>query len=149
MGDRAAVAIRAAEIADAVALADLSTQLGYPADAEALRRRLHRIREENVGEVFVAIDTDNHVVGWTHVVPRLILEEEPYGELAGLIVSENARSAGVGLALLRAAQTWARDRGLAIFKVRSNVIRERAHRFYLREGYTERKRQVVFERNLD
>jgi hypothetical protein len=32
--------------------------------------------------------------------------------------------------------------------VRSNVIRERAHRFYLREAYAERKRQVVFEKPL-
>jgi hypothetical protein len=33
--------------------------------------------------------------------------------------------------------------------VRSNVVRERAHRFYLREGYVERKRQVVFDKTLD
>jgi len=28
-------------------------------------------------------------------------------------------------------------------------VRERAHRFYLREGYVERKRQVVFDKALD
>jgi GNAT superfamily N-acetyltransferase len=146
--DRAAVTIRSAESADAAALADLSTQLGYPADAETLRRRLQSVRDAKIGEVFVAIDADEHILGWTHVVPRLILEEEPYAELAGLIVGENARGAGVGVALLRAAESWAREQGFAFFKVRSNVIRERAHRFYSREGYAERKRQIVFERRL-
>jgi hypothetical protein len=33
-------------------------------------------------------------------------------------------------------------------RVNSNVVRERAHRFYLREGYTERKRQAVFFKQL-
>jgi hypothetical protein len=33
-------------------------------------------------------------------------------------------------------------------RVRSNVIRERAHEFYKREGYAEKKRQVVFEKSL-
>jgi hypothetical protein len=33
-------------------------------------------------------------------------------------------------------------------RVRSNVIRERAHRFYLREGYAEKKRQAVFLKQL-
>jgi hypothetical protein len=29
------------------------------------------------------------------------------------------------------------------------VIRERTHRFYVERGYTERKRQVVFDKVLD
>jgi hypothetical protein len=32
--------------------------------------------------------------------------------------------------------------------VRSNVTRERAHRFYEREGFRETKKQGVFERDL-
>lgn len=149
MAERVAVTIRLAELGDAAALAELSAQLGYPANAQTLHRRLQVVRDAKIGAVFVALDSDDRIVGWAHAVPRLILEEEPYTELAGLIVGENARGAGVGVALLRAAEAWARDHGFAMFKVRSNVIRERAHRFYLREGYSERKRQIVFERKLD
>jgi hypothetical protein len=46
--------------------------------------------------------------------------------------------------LLAAAEAWAREQGFASMRVRSNVLRERAHRFYLREGYLEKKRQAVF-----
>jgi GNAT superfamily N-acetyltransferase len=144
-----AIAIRPARSDDAAALAELSTQLGYPAAADTLSQRLTRVRGEGVGEVLVAADAHGRVLGWTHVVPRLHLEESPFAELAGLVVGEGARGAGVGAALLSAAEQWAREHGFAQFRVRSNVVRERAHRFYLREGYVERKRQVVFEKTLD
>jgi len=143
-----AISIRPARSDDAAALAELSAQLGYPAAADTLSERLERVRGEGVGEVFVAT-VDGRVLGWTHVVPRLHLEEVPFAELAGLVVADGARGAGVGAALLSAAEQWAREHGFAQFRVRSNVVRERAHRFYLREGYVERKRQVVFDKTLD
>ena len=144
-----AISIRPARSDDAAALAELSTQLGYPAAADTLNQRLERVRGDGVGEVFVATDARGRVLGWTHVVPRLHLEESPFAELAGLVVADGARGAGVGAALLSAAEQWAREHGFAQFRVRSNVVRERAHRFYLREGFVERKRQVVFDKTLD
>jgi GNAT superfamily N-acetyltransferase len=147
-GLQSAISIRPGRGADAAALAELSTQLGYPATAEMLLERLAGVREHGVGEVFVAVDTHDRVLGWTHVVPRLHLEEPPFAELAGLVVGDGARGAGVGATLLAAAERWARQHGFAHIRVRSNVVRERAHRFYLRAGYVERKRQVVFDKPL-
>jgi GNAT superfamily N-acetyltransferase len=141
------VVIREAIDGDAAALASLSTQLGYPADAETMRERLRRVRAQGSGCVFVAVDGEA-VVGWTHVVERLQLEDAPLAEIAGLIVDQTVRGAGVGARLMRAAKEWARAQGYVTLRVRSNVIRERAHRFYVREGYVERKRQVVFEKVL-
>src|SRR5262249_6210142 len=123
-------------------------QLGYPTDAGSMRQRLALVRSANVGEAFVAIDENGHMVGWTHVVPRLHLEEIPFAELAGLVVDARVRGSGVGKLLLHAAESWATERGFTRLRVRSNVIRERAHRFYVREGYVERKRQVVFDKDL-
>ena len=40
------------------------------------------------------------------------------------------------------------ERGLARLRVRSNVIRERAHRFYERVGFEKIKAQAVFEKSL-
>jgi GNAT superfamily N-acetyltransferase len=145
---RAPVTIRSADDDDIAALATLSTQLGYPSDADAIRERLQRVRDLNIGQVIVAVDAASRVVGWMHVVERFTLEDDPFVEIAGLIVDENARSAGVGAALLRAAESWARAQGHARLRVRSNVIRQRAHEFYKREGYAEKKRQVVFEKSL-
>jgi GNAT superfamily N-acetyltransferase len=140
--------IRPATSADAAALAELSGQLGYPADVGAMHQRLAFVRSANAGEVFVAVDELTHIAGWTHVVPRLHLEESAFAELAGLVVDARARGSGVGKLLLHAAEQWATEHGFARLRVRSNVIRERAHRFYLREGYVERKRQVVFDKDL-
>jgi len=144
----AALTIRTADADDVAALADLSTQLGYPADASTMRRRLLDVREAGAGEVFVAVDSDGRIVGWTHVVARVYLEDEPFAELAGLVVDVDARGRGVGAILLRTAEDWASAQGLARVRVRSNVVRERAHGFYRREGYVESKRQVVFDKTL-
>ncbi|HEY2396046.1 MAG TPA: GNAT family N-acetyltransferase [Rudaea sp.] len=140
--------IRPARAEDAAALAQLSTQLGYPVDAPTIGARHAQARARDIGEVFVASDAEGNVVGWTHVVPRLHIEEVPFAELAGLVVADTARSVGVGALLLHVAEAWAKQHGFTRLRVRSNVVRERAHRFYLREGYAERKRQVVFEKDL-
>jgi GNAT superfamily N-acetyltransferase len=140
--------IRPARAKDAAVLAELATQLGYPADAAKMCDRLARVRGGHAGEVFVAVDLHDRVLGWTHVVPRLQLEDAPFAELAGLVVDVGARGRGAGALLLRAAEDWARTQGFAQLRVRSNVVRERAHRFYLCAGYAERKRQVVFVKAL-
>ncbi|MBS0433235.1 MAG: GNAT family N-acetyltransferase [Proteobacteria bacterium] len=139
--------IRQADAADAEALARLSGQLGYPADAAAIARRLRGIVAHGAGVVLVA-QIDGAVAGWAHVMAQHRLEHDANAELAGLVVDEDARGGGIGAALLRAAEAWAHGHGCVELVVRSNVIRERAHRFYLREGYTEKKRQAVFVKNL-
>ena len=141
------IAIREAADGDAGALAALSTQLGYPADAATMRERLRRVQAQRAGCVFVAVDADA-VIGWTHVVERFHLEDSPFAEIAGLVVDEAARSAGVGALLLQAAESWVCERGYERLRVRSNVIRERAHRFYRRLGFVENKRQVVLDKKV-
>ena len=143
------IAIRVACDDDVAALAALSAQLGYPVDTTEMRARYARVRVARMGEVFVAEHfADKQVVGWTHVVPRLQLEDAPFAELAGLVVDDAVRGAGVGVALLNAAEAWARSEGFATMRVRSNVVRERAHRFYEREGYERIKAQAVFRKDL-
>lgn len=84
------------------------------------------------------------IAGWAHVLQQRRLEHDPNVELPRLIIDKNRRGAGIGPALLRAVEAWARGHGFTDIGVRSNVIRARAHHFYLREGYVERKRQAVF-----
>jgi len=136
--------IRVAAHSDAGELASLSGQLGYPADAATILRRLEGVASHHAGVVLVAVDPHGGLGGFAHVEPRRPLIAEPFAELAALVVFETARRQRVGSALLAAAEAWARERGYASVHVRSNVIRERAHRFYLREGYIEKKRQAVF-----
>jgi GNAT superfamily N-acetyltransferase len=88
------------------------------------------------------------MVGWIDLSVEYHLQAEPAVLIGGLVVSERARGQGIGLQLSRAAEDWARARGVARLRVRSNAIRERAHAFYLRDGYARVKTSAVFEKTL-
>ena len=142
------VRIRAAIKSDAEALARLSGQLGYHADPSAIARRLRAIVQHDAGVVLVAETGDGVIAGTAHVHAEFSMVDAPKAYLADLVVDESWRSQGIGSALLSATEAWAREHGLTRMRVNSNVIRERAHRFYLREGYVENKRQAVFFKPL-
>ena|SRR5215210_2393854 len=139
--------IREAASSDAAALAALSTQLGYlmqPGDAE---ERLRILGERPANAILVA-EEDEVVAGWIHVCGMQFFESPPFAEIGGLVVGEGSRGKGVGKLLVEAAVRWAAERGYRNLRVRSNTIREDAHRFYEREGFRRVKTQVVLDRNL-
>lgn len=140
--------VRRASSADAARLAELSGQLGYPATAEEMRRRLRRICPTSQHVVFVAESPGEGVVGWLHVSRQPLLEVEIRAEINGLIVAENYRSLGAGARLVTAGEDWARKHGCESMSVRSNVIRERAHKFYQRCGFEHYKTQKSFRKTL-
>lgn len=141
--------IRSARNYDAPALAALCGELGYPATRQQVVARLAAIEAESAGRLFVAEDAEGRVTGWLQVAIHAHLVEDEVAEVIGLVVTESARSAGVGAELLRAAEAWALERGAAQMRVRSRIERERAHHFYERAGYVRRKTSYVFAKPLD
>jgi GNAT superfamily N-acetyltransferase len=141
------VHIRPIQRADAAAAAVLCAQLGYPTDASALLARMEQVTGDANRAILVAC-VDDEVVGWIDLSIEYHLQTEPAGLIGGLVVSERARGQGIGLRLSRAAEDWARSRGVRRLRVRSNAIRERAHAFYLRDGYERVKTSAVFEKTL-
>ena len=139
--------VRPASQQDVEKLCDLCVQLGYPSSVEDVAARLERISGRPDHCLLVA-EIDGEVVGWVHACEELTLETGPCAVLAGLVVDEGHRSKGVGAQLLRAAEEWGRSQGYGRMVVRSNVVRERAHRFYKRQGYALVKTSRVFERQL-
>ena len=147
MAETPAPAIRQARPGDAAELARLSTQLGYPMAPSVAAAQLAEVAGHADHALLVAETTDG-LAGWIQVsVPR-IFESPSAAEIAGLIVDEAARGEGVGPRLLRAAEDWAHARGCRAIRVRSNVVRARAHAFYEREGYRKVKVQQVFEKRI-
>jgi GNAT superfamily N-acetyltransferase len=140
--------IRHAKNADAPRLADLAGQLGYPATTAQLRERLRTIEPALQHAIFVAESAKDGVIGWLHVSRQPLLEEELRAEVNGLVVADGKRSLGAGARLLAAAEEWARKRGCKSMSVRSNVLRERAHKFYERNGYEHYKTQKSFRKPL-
>jgi GNAT superfamily N-acetyltransferase len=148
MADRASIRIRKARRGDAARIAQLSGELGYPASAEQIAARLRQLTPATRHAVFVAESPGAGLIGWVHVSTSHLLESDVRAEVNGLIVAEGQRSAGAGAKLLQAAEEWARRRGCKGMNVRSNVIRERAHKFYEQHGYEHYKTQKAFRKLL-
>ena len=140
--------IRPMRATDAAQVASLTTQLGYPVATEELARRLADVRTREGNELLVAVDSEGNALGWIHIAHHASLEVSDVAVILGLVVDESARSAGLGSALVEAAEAWARDHGARSIMVRSRSTRERAHRFYERIGFVEVKRSHTFEKAL-
>ena len=132
MGD--GVRLRPPLPTDAPALAALAGELGYPTSPEALLGRLAALHPTDAA-VFVSTDADDVPTGWCHVEMRRTLVEPVSALILSLVIGEGHRSGGIGAALLEAAEHWARARGCRQLVVATRTTRERAHRFYAREGY--------------
>ncbi|NKF23845.1 GNAT family N-acetyltransferase [Solimonas marina] len=141
------IEIRSAEVTDAAAVARLSGMFGYAPDVAAHSERLVRLLSRADHAVWVA-EAEGRIAGWLHACQQLALESGGFAEILGLVVDEQLRSHGIGAALLRTAEQWAGTQGQRSIRVRSNTARERAHQFYLREGYVATKRQQVFSKTL-
>jgi GNAT superfamily N-acetyltransferase len=146
--EMAEVQIRRARLVDAERVAELSGQLGYPTSAKAMKPRLKDALKDKDGACFVAGSREGGLLGWIHVTTTPLLEVERRAEVNGLVVDETARSGGAGALLLAAAEKWARGKRCKNMSVRSNVLRERAHGFYLRHGYEHYKTQKAFRKGL-
>jgi GNAT superfamily N-acetyltransferase len=138
--------VRDIQVADASAAAQLSAQFGYAVDAAVMQRRIETL-DRNLRAVLVAC-SNGGVIGWIDVCEVHHLQSGAYAEIGGLVVSDTCRSKGIGAQLVAAAERWACDRGLNRMVVRSQVAREAAHRFYLREGYRRTKTSVVFTKEM-
>lgn len=146
-GTEPTLRLRRAKIRDAARIAELSGELGYPTTAKDMKARLARIKPAAQHAIFLA-ELGKQVIGWLHVSTIPLLEVAPRAEINGLIVADGRRSHGAGAKLLEAAEKWARAKGCQGMSVRSNVIRDRAHAFYERQGYVHYKTQKAFRKPL-
>ena len=140
--------IRPMKPADAPLVAELTTQLGYPATAEETGERLAALTARPEEHAVLVAEDDGSALGWVHVRLLTSLESGRKADIGGLVVDDDHRGAGIGAELLAAGEAWARERGVTTMVVRSRIVRERAHRFYEREGYALVKTSHVFEKPL-
>jgi GNAT superfamily N-acetyltransferase len=139
--------IRSAAATDAGEIARLTTLLGYPASTEEIARRLAMLLPSASHFIAVA-EGSAGLAGWVAAERRVLLESGARAELVGLIVDQESRHLGIGSALVGAAEDWAVTQGLSVISVRSNVVRLESHPFYERLGYTRRKTQHAYVKEL-
>ena len=144
----ASTEVREARKGDVAAIARLADQLGYPTTEVQVRERFETVACDTRHALFVALDRGGSVVGWIQLAEERSVLNDPRAEITGLVVHQDFRSVGVGRLLVERAEKWAREKGLTAMGVHSNVLRERAHEFYIRLGYAVTKSQKVFRKAL-
>jgi len=127
--------VRAAALADARAIAGLVTALGYPTNASDMKSRLALIFADPDYATFVA-ELDGAVVGMVGACAARFYEKEGnYVRLVALVTAEESSGRGVGAALVREVEAWARGRDAREVFINSGIQRESARGFYDRLGY--------------
>jgi len=141
------IKIRRAIAEDYSPITKLTNQLGYPSTEKKVKEILNMVLTHDDHEIFVAT-ADENVVGYIHLVCTMRLGSEPFIEIAAIIVDEDYRSRGVGHALLDRTQEYAESMGYSVIRIRSNIVREPAHKFFTEQGYVNLKTQEVFMKEL-
>jgi GNAT superfamily N-acetyltransferase len=121
----------------------MSDQLGYPVDTNELNTRFEELMKLSHHALMVC--EENSVKGWIHLEVVSDLIEERKVEIKALVVDQNERSKGTGSLLVKAASEWAKTYGVSTIYLSCNIIRDRAHAFYEREGFTRDKTSHFFE----
>lgn len=135
--------IRDARAADAAAIAELLTELGYPETESGAARHLERFAIDPASRVQVAVDNGDILgVVATHFVPRFDSERLSC-RVMDLVVRESAKRLGVGSALLEAIEADARRAGATRIDLSSADGREEAHAFYRARGFRSRSRSFT------
>lgn len=143
--DITALVIRRLTADDADAAAELSSELGYPSSPGDLRERIEEMSRTTDRVAFAAV-VDDDIVGWIDAAMERHLQSPASAVIGGLVVREDTRGLGVGRRLCLEVEEWARSKSVPVVRVRSQIKREDAHRFYLRDGYRKVKTSLVFEK---
>jgi GNAT superfamily N-acetyltransferase len=139
------LSIRRLTVDDAKAAAELCTQLGYPSSADDLHERIEEMSRTTDRVAFAAV-VDGQIVGWIDAAMERHLQSPASAVIGGLVVREGTRGLGIGKRLCLEVEAWARSKSVPLVRVRSQIKREDAHRFYLRDGYRKVKTSFVFEK---
>jgi GNAT superfamily N-acetyltransferase len=128
-------------------VAILSNQLGYPISKSDLFERFSKLSSQKRHKLFVYEENAN-ILGWIHLECVEDLIEEDKVEIKAFIVDENSRGKGIGRALIEAAEKWGKTYHLHTIYLNCNILRERTHKFYEREGFRKYKTSLFFEKTV-
>lgn len=138
--------IRRMTEADAEAVAQLSGELGYPSNREAVRRRIQAVDPADL--LIVAVNEVDLPIGFIQGRMTRTVEAEARVHIVGLVVSSKVRRAGVGRRLIAEVERWAATTDAEMVVVKSNTARGDAHDFYPAVGYEKLKTQAVHMKRL-
>ncbi len=140
--------VRPAKHSDAPELARLSLELGYTNSAPEIESRLQALLQRLDHFIAVAVRDPPTLLGWIAAERRLILESGDIVEIVGLVVDATQQRAGIGHAIVAAAEQWVASLGISTLWISSNVTRTASHIFYETLGYVRIKTQHAYVKSL-
>ena len=133
--------VRQAVISDAKDIYYINkTSLGYDYDLEKQKAKIQAVLNDSTQVIFVA-EANNKVVGYIHLVNYDVIYADNFKNCLGLAVDNDYKRNGIGSALLKQAEIWAKENGAVGIRLCSGVEREKAHQFYQSQGYEVTKLQ--------
>lgn len=88
------------------------------------------------------------IAGVIHVEKYNVLYFPTMANILGIAVAADFRRQGIGSALLKRAEKWARENGASSMRLNSGESRKKAHEFYRALGYIDDKKQLRFIKDL-
>lgn len=145
--------VRPAAAADRAFLEELAPRLTIGIvpwlDATRMRETIrdfllgHLERTDGESAMLVAEAPDGAPVGVVAVARGKHFTGVEHAYIGELAVIAEVEGQGVGAALLSAAETWARERGLRLVALDTSAANTRAREFYGRHGYAEESVRLV------
>lgn len=145
------VKIRQATASDIPAMNELFRKdLGYEGCTLEIVEKQFTGLDNSREAVFVAEvgDDSGHIAGVIHIEKYNVLYFPTMANILGLAVAADFRRQGIGSALLKQAEEWARENGAHSMRLNSGESRKQAHEFYRTQGYTDNKKQLRFIKDL-
>jgi GNAT superfamily N-acetyltransferase len=133
-----------ADISDSVSLL---AQFGYEMTAAEAARRVRDVLSTPEHSLVIA-ESEGRPIGLMHVFIRPAIENPREAVVQALVVDQKFRRAGIGRALMTAAQRWGEERGCRSVVLDSNVARTPAHAFYAALGYRVAATAYVLRKSL-
>ena len=138
--------IREAVISDAEAIYILNRdELGYDYPLEQTKEKLANLLSSKTDKIFAAA-VGGRVIGYIHASDYDVIYAPHMKNIMGIAVAEEYRYNGIGSALLRAVEAWAKEAGACGVRLCSGESRTGAHEFYRHCGYSCEKRQLNFKK---
>lgn len=135
--------IRKAKIEDYKQISLLLTQLDYP-DTEPFIKEKVEIMIMDPNEELLVFEEDKKIIALisVHFIPQLALKGD-FARISYFAVDKNIRSKGIGRKIEEYCNDLAIKRKCDRIEVHCHSRRTDAHRFYLRQGFTESPKYFV------
>lgn len=135
---------RPALMSDQDEIARLSAQLGYPVSQGAMVAGLRQILQHPDHRI-ITLQYGEATAGWIHGIYSFRISSDPFVEIVGLVVDAQHRRMGMGKRLVEEIVQWAKTKNCSRVRVKCQIVRKDAHKFYSGLAFEEIKQQMVYD----